>query len=125
MEKSFMLLVVVFVFMICQLTNPIRRTIASTVGTAEPCWSLYFHWREINAITTMVNSATNFVIYCLLGRQFRNRLVETVLGCHCHRRKVQPSSFETPGLRSVRETRLVTITQGGNLSGSDATDSIA
>lgn len=73
------LIVVVLVFMACQPWEPVRRILESIYGF-QGCGHAYFYYEEFPSLSFAVNSAANFVIYCLLGSKFR-AVLRRKFGC--------------------------------------------
>ena len=83
------LIVVVIVFVICQITPPVRRLLAAVLGGNEnQCGTFYYFYHDIHNLASVVNAAANFVIYCWCGIRFR-RIVKFML---CKRATVGPES---------------------------------
>ncbi len=76
------LIAVVIIFMVCQISNPVRRVLAAVYDTKakQGCGSPYFYYVEFSNLLTQFNASTNFVIYCIFGKRFRKTLVAR-LGC--------------------------------------------
>ena len=69
------LIVVVIVFIICHLFNPIRRVLDILVPIGTPfCSDFQAYIIPFVVVATNFNSAINFVIYTLCGRRFRRIL---------------------------------------------------
>lgn len=69
------LIVVVLVFMVCQISNPIRRVLAEVLESEEKgCGFFYFYYREYNSIFISINSAVNIALYCIFNKKFRDNL---------------------------------------------------
>jgi len=77
-----MLVVVVIVFIVCQLPNMAWRVCFVLVVYAGVPFSVSAMLYAIRAVNLMlvVNSSVNVVIYCFMGRQFRAILLHTI-GC--------------------------------------------
>ena len=74
------LVAVVVVFMVCQIPNPIRRTLNAYLSAPrKDCGTAYFYVHRLVHFALSLNSAINFVLYCVFGKQFRRRLVAMVL----------------------------------------------
>lgn len=84
---TLMLVVVVSVFITCQLPDVVLRlAINQTVSIPRQAVERDFY-RYVNAVTNVLltlNSSVNFIIYCLVGKKFRRIFVKTFLGC-CYR----------------------------------------
>ena len=65
--------------------------------------------RYVNSITNVLltlNSAVNFLIYCLLGKKFRRIFVDMFCNCvPCYRRTRRPSSADQSDIKLVTLTR--------------------
>ncbi len=69
------LIAVVIVFVICQLINPIRRIIFAMVTEEQwGCPYLHYYVSGISNFAIMLNSAINFVLYCVFAKRFRKNL---------------------------------------------------
>ncbi|KAK2139704.1 hypothetical protein LSH36_1646g00003 [Paralvinella palmiformis] len=89
-DLTFSLVIVVLVFVICQLVNPIHRLLAAIYPKTENvCGSVRFYYKSWASILVNFNSASNFFIFCLCGIGFRRRLVQMC----CRRGSVEPSHF--------------------------------
>ncbi|KAK2155968.1 hypothetical protein LSH36_225g02029 [Paralvinella palmiformis] len=74
-DLTFSLVIVVVVFIVCQLVNPIRRLLAAVyVDRDLGCGSVYLYYRSWVATLVNFNSACNFFIFCLCSPGFRRRL---------------------------------------------------
>ena len=76
-----MLLAVVFVYMICQPWEPLRRIMEHLHGQFVPCYNHQFYLGEMASFSTALNSGVNFALFCLFGSKFRNVLSE-----FCHKK---------------------------------------
>lgn len=75
------LISVVIIFMICQLTTPMRRLIVAIVDENHlGCGYFYFYYRPVGSFFPALNSAVNFLLYCLFGRRFRDDCKKKILG---------------------------------------------
>jgi len=81
-QQTWMLVVVVIVFAVCQLPTP--AVIATELMTRYAIFpfSLSVMWYAIvtGNLMLVVNSSTNVVIYCFVGRQFR-AILPRMIGC--------------------------------------------
>jgi hypothetical protein len=74
------LIVVVIVFMTCQLWEPFRRITNVVESVAmDDCVSLTYHGTSLKAFFSVLNSAINFVIYFVFGKKFRRHFMQRVL----------------------------------------------
>ena len=79
-DLTVMLLSVVFVYMICQPWEPLRRILEHLFGYPVPCFSPYFYFTEISSLSTALNSGVNFFLFCAFGSKFR-RVLKNVFFC--------------------------------------------
>ena len=75
-----MLLAVVFVYMICQPWEPLRRILEHLYGHHVPCFGHYFYFTELSSLSTALNSGINFFLFCVFGSKFRAVLAR-IFGC--------------------------------------------
>ncbi len=81
------LVIVVVIFVICQVTTPIQRILIETIPRSKMfCPHAFFYYRSVANTAPVLNSAVNFVIFVLCGRGFRAR----VLALICKARNVHP-----------------------------------
>lgn len=74
-ELTKTLVVVVFVFMICQVLNPIRRLLFAVLPSSLMlCGSIYSYFTPLAAVGIMLDSSVHFFIYSMCDRRFRTRL---------------------------------------------------
>ena len=74
------LVVVVLVFLVCQLMNPIRRLMAEILPASQRgCPSDYLFFSNVSSTFVILNSSVNFEIYTVCGRRFRQRLLRLLL----------------------------------------------
>ncbi len=88
-DLTLSLVVVVVVFVICQITTPIQRIWGELVPSAQRrCPTAFFYYRSVANSAPVVNSAINFVVFMLCGKGFRARVHKLL----CQRFKVYPGS---------------------------------
>jgi hypothetical protein len=69
------LIVVVLVFMVCQVLNPIRRFLVVVLpSTSQSCGSFFFYFSGVSTVSITVESSVHFFIYNLCNRHFRKKL---------------------------------------------------
>ena len=69
------LVVIVIVFIVCQLPPPIRRILSSVVASdRQACPYFTYYVASISNFCICFNSAINFILYCVFGRRFRHSL---------------------------------------------------
>jgi hypothetical protein len=74
-DLTFSLVIVVVLFVVCQLTNPIRRllVVVYPLKSERDCGSGYFYYNVFASLIATFSSASNFFIFCLCARRFRTR----------------------------------------------------
>ena len=74
-DFTFSLVIVVIIFIICQLFNPIRRFLYDYFleEYERVCPYFYHYFQLLSGNVLMFNSAVNFVCYFLSARGFRNK----------------------------------------------------
>lgn len=93
LEMTFTLVVMIMIFMVCQILNPIRRALALALDPLEQkCGTPYSFISYFSSLGIILNSAVNFVIFCVCGKRFRRDL-KTVL--HRKRHKIGPCKSAT------------------------------
>ncbi|KAK2138898.1 hypothetical protein LSH36_2242g00000 [Paralvinella palmiformis] len=74
-DLTFSLVIVVVVFILCQLSNPLRRLLYVIYGPYHiGCGTVYFYFGSISVMLVNFNSACNFFIFCLCSPGFRRKL---------------------------------------------------
>ncbi len=76
---TIVIIVIVFVFIVCQtpaLANQIFW--AATSMEQRTCGHFHFYYTRISDALVVLNSSTNFVVYCLFGKTFRKVFRETL-----------------------------------------------
>ena len=74
-DVTISLVAVIIVFVVCQLSEPIRRTLAAQLGGNENnCGTIYFYYHDVHNFATVFNSSVNFIIYCVCGPSFRRKV---------------------------------------------------
>ena len=115
-DLTFSLVIVVFVFIICQLMNPIRRFLVTVYPLAAQrgCGTVYFYFVPLSSLCVTFSSGINFFIFCVCGRRFRSRL----RNLFCRPARVFPltSIFTVTGKnqREDMENSLQTIENTGH-----------
>jgi len=65
-DLTFSLVIVVLVFILCQLSNPLRRLLYVIYGPYHiGCGTVYFYFGSVSVMLVNFNSACNFFIFCL------------------------------------------------------------
>jgi len=69
------LVVVVLMFMSCQLLNPIRRIIrAALPASSRRCGSFYFYFSYLTSVALAVEVSSHFFIYSVCNNRFGEKL---------------------------------------------------
>ncbi|XP_013382014.1 FMRFamide receptor-like [Lingula anatina] len=79
---TFMLILVVCVFIVCQLP----ALVTQIWYAVDPEQTGYKYLGELSNLMVTCNSAVNFLIYCAFGKRFRELLRETFCGRHSRRK---------------------------------------
>ena len=79
-DADTMLIVVIIICIVCQPWEPIRRIMEALLDRQPGCGHYYFYYEEFPSLSFAINSAANFVVYCLLGSRFRTALKQSVCG---------------------------------------------
>ena len=69
---------IVVVFVVCQTPALVNQALWA-VGAPE-CGSFHFYFTRVCDVLVVLNSSSNFVVYSLLGRSFRQTFVESLRG---------------------------------------------
>ena len=70
-------IVVDIVFIFCQLLNPIRRIAVNLVpADQQACGTPYYYFSPLTGMGIILNSAVNFLIFCLFGKGFRGKVFQ-------------------------------------------------
>ena len=92
-DMTFSLVVVVVVFMLCQLATPIRRVLSILYEKIQmDCGTPHFYFSSFSVLSISFNSACNFFIFCLFVGGFRRRLIKI---CDCRSWRVHPMGTNT------------------------------
>ncbi len=77
-EITFSLVIVVVVFIICQLTVPVDRIWASLPHANRGCPYASAYYTAIAVLGPILNSAVNFIIFVLCCKRFRNKVISII-----------------------------------------------
>ena len=78
-DLTFTLVIVVLVYMVCQIMNPIRRGLSMGLPAEDlACGKPYSFVSFMTTMGIVLNSSCNFFIYCLCGKGFRRSLLKTL-----------------------------------------------
>lgn len=92
------LIIVVIVFIICRIFEPIRAILIFLYADMRHCGQVLFFFEVWSQTTAITNSAVNFLIYIVFAKKFRQKAKETFrhsLLCHLRRVGPQPPSVST------------------------------
>ena len=83
---TIMLIAVIIVFLLCQMPS-IADNILYVIFDQDKlhCSLWYIQFTTISNLMVVVNSAVNFILYCVFGKRFRKVFLKTI--CHPFRRK--------------------------------------
>ncbi|ELT99767.1 hypothetical protein CAPTEDRAFT_197284 [Capitella teleta] len=77
-DLTLVLVAVIFTFMFCQTPTFVDHILWTFVSEATPeCGNWHYYYTAIGDMFSIVNSSTNFVIYVLTSRKFRQGLLVT------------------------------------------------
>ncbi len=108
-DITFSLVVVVLVFLVCQILPPVYRMWGILAPRDQRlCPRAFYFFRVIATGGPVFNSSVNFVIFIICGRGFRARLIEMMTR---RKTKVGPS---TSGSNTTSDTNLETGKLGGH-----------
>ena len=83
-DVTFALVVVVIVFMICQLPNPLRRVVELFLDPVDMlCGTPYFYFAPLTGLGVFINASVNFVIFCICGKGFRDIAKQRLCNNRC------------------------------------------
>lgn len=111
-------LTIVLVFFICGTPSLAVNVIDSVDPDLPGRYSSYVTLMVVANFLVVVNSASNIIIYCLVGSQFRNKLVETLttLVRDCRRRTLCCSSSPATTPSDLRRATRSSNTTSLNLA---------
>jgi len=79
-DLTFSLIIVVVIFMFCQLPNPIRRLLYVIYAPLRiRCGTPYFYFSSWTVTLVNFNSSCNFFIFCLCSPGFRRQLKQMII----------------------------------------------
>ena len=123
-------LTIVLVFFVCGTPSLVVNVVDSVDPDLPGRYSSYVTLMVVANFLVVVNSASNIIIYCLVGSQFRNKLVETLtmLVGDCRRRALcrDSSSATTPSnlRRGAGSSNTTSVNLAVIAAGSDAIISV-
>ena len=97
----------------------IARCITMFYFVDDHNWRNIYFGRELGNMTLPINSALNFVLFCLPGKRFRKELRRLARRYLCRHQRVLPVSSTNPTSsnsvpREAREVRFAQFVQSGN-----------
>lgn len=111
-ELTLTLIIVIVVFIVCQIINPLRRLLLAAIPKEDRgCNSVYFYISPLSGVGVLLNSAMNFVLYCICGRKFRRDL-KAILS---RKQKVTPSAGTSSGTAKDGEDNAAGTSRCTNL----------
>ena len=73
------IIMIVFVFIVCQTPALINQIFWATIDNRiRVCGHFHYYYTRISDVLVVLNSSTNFIIYCLFGKSFRRVFIETL-----------------------------------------------
>ena len=78
------LIIVIIVFMICEILNPVRRFLRAVLPDDSnlTCDTFYFYFNTIYAPTIVIQSSIHFFIFSAFNRRFRDKLRTKFVDLH-------------------------------------------
>ena len=111
-DLTFSLIVVVVVFIFCQLANPVRRLLYVIYAPRRlGCGTPYFYFSSWSVALVNVNSAGNFFIFCLCCPGFRRQLKQML----CERGRIEPVGLSTTANSADVHSTVAEITTHGHM----------
>ncbi len=94
MDFTKSLIIVVIIFIICQLFNPVRRFLYDYFLDPghRKCPYFYHYFQLISGNALMLNSAVNFLCYFLSAPGFKRKFLAKCSFCACVKRRVRPET---------------------------------
>ena len=100
-DLTLTLIIVVVVFVLCNMFNPVRRAIVGKYGdTAGRCPHFMYPFTSLNSTIHIFNASVNFTIYVLCGKTFRKRVKALLL---CRTNKVGHLGFSDSNAGSTNK----------------------
>ena len=108
---TMIIVVIVITFILCQTPALVNQIFWATIPqSGRECGYFHFYYTKISDVLVVLNSSTNFLIYCLFGKSFRRVFVEVLCRRSVYRaRRGDPSSQPLRELWPARSRSL-----GGN-----------
>ncbi len=104
-DLTLSLIVVVIIFMVFQIANPIRRLLVGVLDTSQlVCGTFYYYFFSISLFSVYMNSSINFVIYCICGHRFRMRFLN-MLKCYSQIGTIKTSVVANGGSKVTKDTK--------------------
>ncbi|XP_069114718.1 FMRFamide receptor-like [Argopecten irradians] len=93
---TIMLIAVVMVFLVCQLPSVIDNILWTIFDVNELNCSLhYIRFTTLSNLMVVINSAINFVIYCMFGKRFRRVFVKMFIPCKKNKNQYKYVMYES------------------------------
>ena len=75
------LVVVVIIFVICQVPNVMRRVLEATLSEEyRMCGTFYSYFQPISGLAMLFNSSINFTVFCFCAGGFRREVIKKLHG---------------------------------------------
>jgi len=76
-DMTMTLVVVVLMFMTCQLPNPVRRILQAVLPASSLlCGSVYFYFTYLTSPILALDASSHFFIYSVCNKRFIDRLTQ-------------------------------------------------
>ena len=90
---TIVIIVIVFVFIICQtpaMVNQILWAVTVNKEDQRECGHFHYYYTRVSDALVVLNSSTNFLVYCLFGKTFRKVFRETLCDNRFFNKPSQP-----------------------------------
>ena len=93
---TLIMIIVIVVFMVCNAPARIFQIVQKYENKNLRCWSAAFVIGEISSILEVLNSSSNFLVYCVFRKQFRHILRHSLCDCSVTRAALHPDPAKRP-----------------------------
>ena len=87
---TLVMIVIILIFIICQAPASLNQVLFYTLGIDERTCTNYERYYHLSNLFIIMNSSTNFFVYCLFRRQFRAELWALVCCYECRSKGPRP-----------------------------------
>ena len=96
MDFTKSLVIVVIIFIVCQLFNPVRRFLFDYFLEfyETKCPYFYHYFQLLSGNVLMLNSAVNFLCYFLSAPGFKRKLMAKCSFCKCRKHRIGPEVLD-------------------------------